>query len=641
MGKKHKKKHEKKRNKYFSHVEDIDCLEQRTGQIHIKTDPLLNQSQRRDQHSIPAQMLLTADENPGFFFGTVNQTKARDYIGMSQGTEGNIAVIGGNGSGKSAGIVKPTLRSWQGPICATDIKGELSEFYKDLYLQGFVARPYIVFDPMDAESPSYDPFWQLAQGSDDDLISSIFEIARAIIPVSSDDIQPFWTETEQGVLAAALLYYFKIGLSFSEAICEITASTFSSLCDTLVQSADFSVKMLLGEAGCLKGETRATIDRGLRNKLMLFAADPYISHAFRGKRELANCFNWDHLEEYNIFLRIPADRIEQWGGAINLIYTQLIHHLERRPERYSLAGRDSPQILLIMDEFARFGKLEAIPAAMATLRSKNVNICLIIQSVAQLDKIYGEHDRRIILDNCPYQAILRANDADTQKHLCGLIGSCIRRQHSVSANVDRSMDITGYSKNISEIREPQVFPHELSALEDILLLTPRGFFRVDKLRLAGNPAFLSSPHVQSASGSALPLASLDDPVTFYENNFKMNRGAERMSIHKRVQNADAHIEHYKHEQRLEQKMAREERQRRNQRRNYIIGELVTEFFPEVSDFEPGTREQNEVQFRPLRAFLAELASDRGLVQELKDRASHRAVQAELPERSDLPQGAGV
>ena len=107
------------------------------------------------------------------------------------------------------------------------------------------------------------------------------------------------------------------------------------------------------------------------------------------------------------------------------MYIQLIRHLERRPEKYSAGGASNRQTLLLMDEFARFGKLPMITAAMATLRSKNVNICLMVQSVAQLDKIYGEHDRRIIFDNCQFQAILRANDADTQKYLCELVGTHI------------------------------------------------------------------------------------------------------------------------------------------------------------------------------------------------------------------------
>lgn len=119
---------------------------------------------------------------------------------MLQGAEGNISIIGGNGSGKSAGIAKPTLKTWRGPICATDVKGELSDFYEELCRRKLVLRPYIKFDPMQADCPSYDPFWLLLHDREENLLNNIKEIAMAIAPVSPDDKQPFWAETEQGCL---------------------------------------------------------------------------------------------------------------------------------------------------------------------------------------------------------------------------------------------------------------------------------------------------------------------------------------------------------------------------------------------------------------------------------------------------------
>ena len=342
---------------------------------------------------------------------------------MRQGTEGNILAVGGIGSGKSFGLAKPTLRMWQGAICATDIKGELSAFYEELFKNGIVDRPCIIFDPMQADGIGYDPFWWLIEDGESNLVNNVWEIVLAIIPRSHNDNQPFWVETEQGILAAALLYYFKLGLSFSETMIEIVASTVTVLVDNILTKGDVVERMFLGELINMKPETLANFDRGLRNKLMLFATDPYISNAFCGSREGAECFNWADMDESNIFLRIPADKIEQLGGAINLMLTQLIRHLERRPDKYTPEGANNLQALLLLDEFARFGKLEIISNAMATLRSKDVNFCLMIQSLAQLDKLYGEHERRIILDNCQYIAILRANDADTQKYFSELIGS--------------------------------------------------------------------------------------------------------------------------------------------------------------------------------------------------------------------------
>src|SRR5699024_6687136 len=120
-------------------------------------------------------------------------------------------------------------------------------------------------------------------------------------------------------------------------------------------SGDAQIHALLGEVADIKSETLVALDRGLRNKLIPLATDPYITHAFRGSREHADTFCWKDLETYNIFLRIPANRVEQWGPAVNLMYTQLIRYLQRRPDQYTPDGRNNLQTLLLMDEVAQMG----------------------------------------------------------------------------------------------------------------------------------------------------------------------------------------------------------------------------------------------------------------------------------------------
>ena len=110
---------------------------------------------------------------------------------------------------------------------------------------------------MQIDGPSYDPFWLLEHDSADNLFNNVKEIAIAIAPVLPDDKQPFWAETEQGVLTAVLLHYFNLGLSFSETMCKIVSSTMSGLCKELSESHDPYVQMALGEMGSLKPETRA------------------------------------------------------------------------------------------------------------------------------------------------------------------------------------------------------------------------------------------------------------------------------------------------------------------------------------------------------------------------------------------------
>ena len=608
------KKNDKKKKKYNVWLDDDNYRPSRDGPIDTEIAHL-SQSQEMMEDRPPPLMILPKRDSPSFFLGLPSGPGRDNYVGIPQGTEENIMVVGGNGSGKSAGVAKPTLRTWRGAICATDIKGELSKFYEDLYQEGLVTRPYIVFDPTQADGPSFDPFGWLLRDSEDNLLSNINEIVTAIIPALPNDKELFWTETEQGILSAALLHYFKLGLSFSETVCAILSSTISELCAELVQSQDIFMQIILGDIGSSKPETRACFDRGLRNKLMLFATDRYISH-------------------------IPADRIEQWSGAINLMYTQLIRHLERRPDMHAPEGQHNIQTLLLMDEFARFGKLEMITDAMATLRSKNVNICLMIQSVAQLDKIYGEDDRKIIFDNCKFQAILRANDADTQKYLCELIGTRLTIQRGVSEQEDEDGDTIGYSRQFSEIRDWTVQPHELATLNDVLLLTPYGFCRAEKFRLYDErmkSMLFDTPDVICVEGTSVAVSEDTDlqsllyvvsrPAGVIPNTSKKNKGARIMPIEERVANAQKKVQDAERRRRSEQRNAQEAQRKKDWRRNCVIGALVTKYFPSVLGYEPGTNAENQPQLESIEAFLYVLSADYDLVKELQDRAAQLMLDA--------------
>ena len=604
---------------------------------------------------IPPDMILDWRSASGVIFGLRRDVCWTWPIGMRQGKEGNIVVVGGNGAGKSASIAKPTIKNWDGTMCVTDIKGELSKFYESEYQTG-KKRPYIIFDPMCPDSLSYDPFSWLLQDCEKNLILNIWEIVREILPDLPDVKEPFWNQTEQAVFAAALLYCFKLGLSFSETVCKILNTTLSALCEEMLKEEDTVIKCTLGEISSMKPETLADIDRGLRNKLMLFATDPYISHAFRGGREGAKCFTWEDLERYNIFLHIPAERIEQWGGAINLMYAQLIRYLERRADKYSADGAKNIQTLLLMDEFPRFGKLDMILTAVSTLRSKNVNICLMVQSLAQLDKLYGETGRRIILDNCQYQVILRSNDAETQKYLSDLIGTVKVARQSASSQYDELMEPKGYSRQVSEGREPQMFSHELATLNDVLLLSPHGFFRLNKIPpdcdVANQVHLLETANsemtdtfvmqaktdgkesettvkvsvVRRTQGRRNAIQSQGVSVRIRRKPFvpdanaMRNEGAKMLTIEERAANAEERIVKARRQRSAEEKAARDKLKKLNDRRNYILGELLCNHFPELTKLEPGTKEENAARFAPFENFLSALADDPELMDELKERA---------------------
>ena len=99
-------------------------------------------------------------------------------------------------------------------------------------------------------------------------------------------------------------------------------------------------------------------------------------------------------------------------------------------------------------------------------------------------------------------------------------------------------------------------------------------------------------------------------------------------IDERISKAKENVERLERRRRAEQRLEREAQKKRNQRRNYIIGELVVKYFPEVLHFEPGTKAENIIEFELLECFLLALAADRELVTRLKEKAKHETVMAD-------------
>ena len=117
-----------------------------------------------------------------------------------------------------------------------------------------------------------------------------------------------------------------------------------------------------------------------------------------------------------------ADRISKFLILLmkiraGIIRFSVLTHFEQRNET------NAQPILFLLDEFPRLGKISAMLDGLATLRSKKISICLIIQSLAQLDTIYGQNERKVILDTCAYKAILGVTDADTQEYFSRLCGN--------------------------------------------------------------------------------------------------------------------------------------------------------------------------------------------------------------------------
>lgn len=116
--------------------------------------------------------------------------------------------------------------------------------------------------------------------------------------------------------------------------------------------------------------------------------------------------------------------IEHYKGLISCMISQILRYLTGRGE-----GKQ-PSILLLLDELPRLGKVDGFIEALGTLRSRNVHIVPMVQSLSDLDRHYGQEERKICLDNCNFRVVLGVGDVDTQKYFSDMAGTEKRWQKS-------------------------------------------------------------------------------------------------------------------------------------------------------------------------------------------------------------------
>ena len=404
----------------------------------------------------------------GFVFGEYHQfLRKSQYFCKPEQTDGHILIVGGAGSGKSTGLAIPSLRAWQQRIFAIDIKGELSAATTD--------KPAMrkVFNPIQPDSWGYDPYYLLHHS--DNPAQAAKEIAAAIIPEPANVKDPFWVQAAQNLLTGFLLHFHHNGYSFVDTIAEIFNEPVAYYVDVIFKhTTNKAAKVHMSQFVGMEGKTLAGIFSELSNHITLFTTDEYIKAALSKENTICP----DDLENgFDVFLSIPEDKLDQWKPLFTLITNQFLKHFERRPDK------NATPILFLLDEFPRLGKIESIATGLTTLRSKKITIALIIQSLAQLDCLYGHDQRRVILDNCSYKAILGAQDAETQEYFSRLVGTkeATRQGESTSYTPDRDEE-RGYTVSQHVIDRRIIQPHEFATLGDVVLLTPWGYCRAGKIR---------------------------------------------------------------------------------------------------------------------------------------------------------------
>jgi len=411
---------------------------------------------------------VTSPKKHGVFFGR----QYNKYIIKPEDMDGHVLVVGGTGTGKSSCVAIPTLQTWQGSIFAVDIKGELHENTK-------THRENIkVFDPCDQNGKYvYDPYFFLNHSTNH--AQEARAIAESIIPLPHDAREPFWIESAQIILTGAILHYHHAKYNFINTLKEIQSQNPQALIALVASSPNDKAKLCVKSYTAMEGKVLAGISAEISRGISAITLDDDIISVLSPDKNKETLSPVDLENKHDIYIKIPQHLLRQWKNFLTLMVNQFITFFEKRPE-----SKDNRPILFMLDEFPRLGKIPAITDALATLRSKKITVCLVAQSLAQLEMIYGHDARKVIADNCAFKAVLGATDADTQEYFSKLVGTYPKTTRTSSQNFDPYVGApTGHGASYAEDHEKRIIkPEEFAALKEIILLYPMplNFCRVQK-----------------------------------------------------------------------------------------------------------------------------------------------------------------
>ncbi len=338
------------------------------------------------------------------------------------GLNNNDLIVGPSGAGKTRGYVKPNILQCNESLIITDTKnslrGELSE--------ALVRRGYRVFslDFSDPASSSgynlldyirFDPETQRYSELD------IMTIAAALVPVESRD-DPFWDYAARIYLESLIGYVLEclpeeehsldVVIRLSR---EIGTGRFHSLIDeiSLQDPQSFAVRRY----GICRGGARLTRTHAC---VMMFLAEKLSALDFDGAKAIFRNpekidFSQMGREKSAVFFSV-SDTDRSLDRLANLFYTQALHVLCDTADRNPGHRLDVP-VRFILDDFAANVRIPDFDKIISVIRSREISVSIILQSISQLEGMYGYAEAMTIVNNCDHCLYLGGQDVDTARYM--------------------------------------------------------------------------------------------------------------------------------------------------------------------------------------------------------------------------------
>ena len=406
----------------------------------------------------------------------------------------NVLVVGGSGSGKTRFWLKPNLLQCHSSYVVTDPKGSIVvECGNALLKNGYKLK--ILNTINFSKSMHYNPFAYVH--SEKDILKLVTTLMTNTKGEGSGG-DPFWEKSERLLLTALIAY-----LHYEAPEEEQNFATLLEMLNTMQVLEDDEeyqnpVDLLFEELAKKKPNSFA----GRQYKLYKLAAGKtaksiLISCGARlapfDIQELRDLTMYDELQldtlgdkKTALFL-IMSDTDSTFNFLISMVYTQLFNLLcDKADDVYG--GKLPIHVRCLIDECANIGQIPQLEKLVATIRSREISACLVLQTRSQLKAIYKDNADTIV-GNMDSQIFLGGSEPTTLKELSEALGKETIDSYN---NSDTRGNSPSYGTNYQKLGHELLSRDEIAVLDgDKCILQLRGVrpFLSDKYDLTQHPSY--------------------------------------------------------------------------------------------------------------------------------------------------------
>ena len=339
----------------------------------------------------------------------------------------NVLVVGGSGSGKTRFWLKPNLLQCHSSYVVTDPKGTIVlECGQAMLKNGYKVK--ILNTINFKKSMHYNPFSYVH--SEKDILKLVTTLMTNTKGEGSGG-DPFWEKSERLLLTALIAY-----LHYEAPVEEQNFATLLEMLNTMQVLEDDEeyqnpVDLLFEDLGKKKPNSFAVrqykfykLAAGKTAKSILISCGARLAPF--DIQELRDLTMYDELQldtlgdKKTVLFLIMSDTDSTFNFLISMVYTQLFNLLcDKADDVYG--GKLPIHVRCLIDECANIGQIPNLEKLVATIRSREISACLVLQARSQLKAIYKDNADTIV-GNMDSQIFLGGSEPTTLKDLSEMLG---------------------------------------------------------------------------------------------------------------------------------------------------------------------------------------------------------------------------